>query len=484
MVKRILPLLLVLCLLPWAVPVASAESAEPAFVEPTLSKDASPYDAEHPENLEADQLIAHSAILIEESTGSVIFEKNADAIMYPASTTKILTVLLALMMGDPADLCVASDVACNIPADSSNMDLMVGEEMSLLDLCYGTILRSANEGANVLAEHISGSIPAFVELMNRAAETFGCRSTHFANPHGYHDPYHYTTARDLAIIAREAMKNELFREIVKAYTYQFPRTNMQRSRGISVNNRYMTPGTEEKANKYFYPYGTGIKTGFHSQAGYCYVGAAEKDGVSLISVVLYTSDRGRWTDTKKLMEYGFSQYESVTPIDLYNMNPIKIETTNFSLQDPAMGQLALTCVSANGQNAHITATKDDIKSMGDNLRNIMYFEYTRDFTAPIVAGEIMGTMTYFPDLGEPVEYNLIASRSVAKRENAPPTLEEIVAMTEADPNPLPPLSVELVLVFGLPILLLWFLFWGVWMLAAKVRARRAKIPTPKSRYLK
>lgn len=458
---------------------------EDVIVEPTLSEDANPYDADHPELLEDDQLIAHSAILMEVDSGEIIFEKSADDIMYPASTTKIMTVLLGLMMGDINETVTVSDTAMNIPADSSTMGLKAGEEINFLDLCYGTMLVSANEGANVIAETVSGSIDNFVQLMNNAAQVFGCTNTHFANPHGYHDDNHYTTAHDMALIAREAMKNETFRQIVSATTYQLPRTNLQRARTITNKASILQPGTEEKPNKYYYPYATGIKTGSHSKAAYCFVGSASKDGVDLISVVLYTSNRGRWTDTIKLMNYGFAQYISVTPIDLYNMNPISIETTNYSLSDTDMGKLSLTCVSANNNDTtSITATQSEVDAMAANLRDTVLIEYTRDFEAPIAAGEVMATMTYFPQDKDPVEYNLVADRSIAKRENAPKTLEEIVAETEADPNPFPPLTLEMALYLLLPILALVLLFHFLRKLFRRRRVRNARVPKPKSRYLK
>lgn len=366
------------------------------------------------------------------------------------------------------------------------MGLSVGEEINFTDLLYGTMLVSGNDGANVIAETVSGSIGNFVDLMNQTAAIFGCTNTHFANAHGYHDDNHYTTARDMAIIAREAMKNETFRKIVGTTSYALPKTNIHRARTLTNRASILLSGTTDEPNKYYYQYATGIKTGSHSKAAYCFVGSAEKNGVSLISVVLYTSRRGQWTDTKKLMEYGFSQYVSVTPVDLYNMNPITLETTNYSLSDAAMGKLPLTCVpvDAAASAARITATQDQVDAMASNLRQTVLIEYQREFAAPIEAGEVIGVMTYFPEDGEPVEYNLIASRSIARRENAPKTLEEIVAETDADPNPFPPITLELALYALLPFLLLWLLIHILRRIVRKRRIHNARVPKPKSRYLK
>ena len=183
--------------------------------------------------------------------------------------------------------------------------------------------------------------------MNETVVSMGCYNTHFVNAHGYHDDEHYSTARDIAIIAREAMKNDTFREIAGTVTYQIPRSNMQRARTITTKTEYMLTGSDEKPNKYYYEYATGLKTGSHSRSGYCFAGSASRNGVDLISVVMFTGKRARWADTIKLMNYGFSQYMSVTPVDLYNMNPITIETSNYSTSDTNRGKIQLICSPAD-----------------------------------------------------------------------------------------------------------------------------------------
>ncbi len=455
--------------------------------EPTLNPHAEKYDEEHPEDLSADQLYALSAILMVEDTGEIIFEKNPDEIRYPASTTKILTVLLGiLMVEDLYTYVTVSDTAVNVPEDSSTMHLKAGEELRFIDVLYGTMLLSGNDGANVIAETVSGSIPEFVELMNSTAAIYGCMNTHFANPHGYHQDDHFSTARDIALIARQAMQNKQFREIASAVTWSIPKTNMQRARTITTKSEYMLPGSEENPNKYYYPWAVGIKTGSHSRSGYCFAGAAEKDGVRLISVVMFTGKRARWADTIKLMNYGFSQFVSVTPIDLYNMNPITIETNNYSTSDTNRGKILLTCQlsDASSANPRITTTSSEAKRMAANLNTIMHIQYIRDFAAPIAAGETIGTLTYFPQYGDPVIYNLTASRSVARRENAPKTLEEIINETYADPNPFPPFSFELLIVFLGPLLILAVPVIAILILRKRRRGRRIKPPKPSRRYVK
>ena len=488
--RRILPCLMALLVLSSLLfsPACSFSEATPEPIpEPTLSPNAEKYDPEHPENLSPDQLYALSAILLSADTGEVIFEKDPDEIRYPASTTKILTVLLGIIMVDDVyQYVTVSDTAVAIPDDSSTMHLHAGEEIRFIDVLYGTMLVSGNDGANVIAETVSGSVPAFVDLMNSTAQMYGCTNTHFMNPHGYHDDNHYSTARDLAIIAREALQNDLFCEIASSVSWSIPKTNMQRARTITTKSKYMIPATEENPNKYYYPYAIGIKTGSHSLSGYCFAGAADKEGVRLVSVVMFTGDRARWADTIKLMDYGFSQYKSVTPMDLYNMNPITIETNNYSTSDPNRGKILLSCQLQNPETVSpkIVSTSAEIKRMAANLKNIMVYQYTRDFAAPVTAGETIGTMTYYPQYGDPVVYLLTASRSVERRANVPKTLEEIVNETYADPNPLPPFSFNLFLIFLSPLIIIGIIAGVIIFIRKRQRAHRMKAPKPSHRYVK
>ena len=463
-----------------------AESTMEEIPEPTLSPEAAPYDTDHPENLEPEQLYGLSAILITADKGEVIFEKDPYTIRYPASTTKILTVLLGILCVDDLNQKVTvSETAMDVPEDSSKMGLKAGEEIPFIDVLYGTMMLSGNEGANVIAETVSGSIPAFVDLMNESAERFGCVNTHFANAHGYHDDNHYTTAYDMSRIALEAMKNETFRKIAGTVTYAIGRTNLQKARTITTKSEYMLSGTEEKPNKYYFPDATGIKTGSHSHSGYCFVGSASRDGVDLISVVFFTGKRARWADTIKLMNYGFSQYVSITPLQLYQMNPITIETSNYSTSDSYRGRLQLVCQARpDSTNPTIIATRSEAERMQSRIQDTLLIQYTRDFEAPITAGEVMGTATYFQENGEPVVYNLVAARSIAVRENVPKTLEQIVAETYADPNPFPPLTVEVILILLSPLLILLLTVLLIWLLIRFLRHRGRRTPKPVSRYLK
>ena len=432
---------------------------------------ASEYDPLYPEILHANDLSAASAILIEANTGNVIFEKNADAIMYPASTTKILTVWLAINMtkdnSNEAEgtglyqKITVSENAVNLAADESSAKLAAGEEVRLIDLMYAAMLLSGNDAATAIAEGLSGSVEAFAYEMNRAAVALGCTGSHFVNANGLHDDNHYTTARDMAILAQVAMEDSLFRDIVGRTSYVMPKDNIYRSRTIENRNRFLT--NSENNAKYYYQYSTGIKTGTTSAAGNCFIGSAVKDGVSLISVVLGAAQDGdRYTDTIKLMDYGFSQFQSITLTEIYARNPRVIDIRGFDLDDPEVGRLTLNLRKVDSRLSDlIVASQDQIDYWAQHLNTITVTNFTREFTAPITAGEVMGTMTFTPeDGGSTVTYELVAARSIAAREQLAPSIDQIIQAAMEDPNPFPRITFELVFRFLiLPVLAVMILVW-------------------------
>ena len=450
------------------------------------------YDPDKPELLTEDDITAVSCILIEQSTGKVIFEKDADRLMFPASITKIMTVLLGLLATpDLNELVTVSyagskdGVRTMLDPESSVLGLKEGEQLPMLDLLYGTILRSGNDAAITVAEHVSGSEENFVNLMNQTAQQFGMTNTHFVNSHGLHNDYHYTTARDLGTLAYEAMKNETFRTIVASDRHQMPATNMQRERMISTGHRIMLRTYNGEDNSYYYQYITGIKSGTTDAAGYCYVGAAEKDGVRLISVVLYSDRYNVWRDTEKLFEYGFSQYTHTTLTEMYQQNPLKVYTSGYDKSDSNLGELELSATPVDPtRTVEISGTHAEIEEMTKNLRNLVVVEYTRDLTAPITAGEVIGKMTYVNARGETYEYNLLATRSIKERQDRPPSLEDIIAMTEADPNPFPPLTLEIVLIILSPLLIVTGIIIAVRLIIASYKRHYGRLPKNKNRYVK
>ncbi len=451
------------------------------------------YDPEQPELLTEDDLTAVSCILIEQTSGNVIFEKNADQTMYPASTTKIMTVLLGILTSENLNEIVTvsyngseTGVKTMLDPDSSTLGLEEGEEIVLLDLLYGTILRSGNDAAIALAEHVSGTEAAFVQLMNQTAQQFGMANTNFVNSHGLHNDYHYTTARDLAMLSRIAMDNETFATIVAEDSYAMGETNLQRARTITTGHRIMQETRHGEANSYYYPYATGIKSGTTDAAGYCYVGSATKDGVQLISVVLDAEDQyAVYRDTKRLLEYGFSQYTHVTLSEMYQENPLKVYVSGYDMSDSGLGELELNASPVNpAQTVEISGTYAEIEQMTANLRDMVLVQYTRELKAPVSAGEVIGTMTYVTAEGEAIVYNLLATRSIIARQDAPPTLADIVAMTEADPNPFPPLTLEIVLIVLSPLLIMVVLILVIRAIVRAHKRRYARLPRNKNNYVK
>ncbi|MBQ7785295.1 MAG: D-alanyl-D-alanine carboxypeptidase [Clostridia bacterium] len=479
MAHRLLALLLCAALLISPLSGAYAENtdgAQDVWVDPVLSENAIPWDSKHPELLDESMLYAHSAILIEASTGEVLFEKNADEIMYPASTTKILTAYIALQMADlENDIVTISQNAIDlVPPTYATIPVSAGEEIPIYDLIAATMVRSGNEGANALAEHLSGDINSFADLMNQTASMLGCSSdTHFTNPSGAHDPSHFTTVRDMAIIAQAAMKNEEFRKIVKSNTYEMPATD-----GVNGGRpkRTLVGGTQiinPESESYYYPDCIGVKTGFTNPAGYCFVGAARRGGIELISVVFYSSRRGRWTDTKKLLEYGFTQIQSISPESLYAVDPRVIDIAGFSLDDANHGELALGIRAIDEtKDMVIVGRKEKIDFLRENFNQVSSIRWTRDFRAPITIGDVMGILTFYSENNGIAEYELVATRSIAMRENAPPTLEQIIAYTNADENPWPRFTWDLLVP---PVSLLLVLLWIIRFIK-KHRKKRPKAP--------
>lgn len=258
---------------------------------------------------------AKSSILADPETGQVFYERAADERAFPASTTKIMTALLVLKYCelDETETCLEEDM--DLEPGSTLAGIKVGETLTIHDLLYCLLLPSGNEAANMLARHVAGSVDNFVWMMNQEAIVLGCTGTHFANPHGLHDENHYTTARDLYRIASEAMKDETFAEVVRTAIKTLQETNMQKERQVLSTNQLIL----RRADPWYYKDCKGIKTGTTTPAGACLVSAAEKNGGMLISVLLgcdkddYTGGvRPNFTETKRLFEWGFSNFASQT----------------------------------------------------------------------------------------------------------------------------------------------------------------------------
>ncbi len=238
------------------------------------------------------------------ATGKIIYQKEPDLRLPPASTTKVVTAILTLESGrNLHDSLTVSKEATRVPA--SKLYLRPGQSVPIEELLYGIMLASANDASMVLAEGIGGSVERFAELMTKKAHQIGAINTHFTNPHGLTAPNHYSTARDLAILFRYAMKNPTFREIVQTKFSSVNTTAVVRKkvvpRRISLRNHNRLLWNFDGA--------IGGKTGYTHAAQKCFVGAVQRNGTTLIVAILGARDQ--WGDTKRLLEYGFENYENL-----------------------------------------------------------------------------------------------------------------------------------------------------------------------------
>ena len=266
------------------------------------------------------EVAAKAALLLDPDTEEILYARNIHERLYPASLTKIMTCLLVLEAVDNGSLALdtvltASDLAVSsIPADGSTAGLKVGEELTVEELLYCIMLSSANEGCNILAEGVAGSIDAFVDQMNSRAAALGCEDTHFVNTNGLPDENHYTTAWDLYLITREARKHPDFMPIVGTAYHEVPATNLSEPRNLRSTNYLIS---NWYTHGYLYKGAEGIKTGSTSAAGYCLVASASRNSRSLLSVVMgaerITLEDGTiltqsFSETIKLYDWGFDDF--------------------------------------------------------------------------------------------------------------------------------------------------------------------------------
>ncbi len=331
------------------------------------------------------ELEASSAILMDAKSGRVLYEKDADAKRYPASTTKILTALLAIENLDPEAIVTISESAVDIDRDGSNMGLLNGEELTVRQLLYGLLVDSANDAANALGEEVAGSQEAFTQRMNARAAELGATGSNFMNPHGYHDDNHYTTARDLCLIAREAMKYQLFSEIVSTTKYQIEPTNKYHEiREFSNRNALINPAM---GRKYLFSAATGIKTGHTSKAGKCLVASAEKDGAEYLCVVLDAPQvddvNHSFADPITLFNYAFKNYRMQTLSDTEEIVATK------------------EVQWASGGAQAVLSTKEPLRVLlpvgYDKSKLETELAIPDTVTAPVAEGQAVGHITYSYD---------------------------------------------------------------------------------------
>ena len=357
-------------------------------------------------------LEATASLLINMDTDQVLHEVNADEMRYPASITKIMTALLtieAVSRGDLSmDTVVTVDAAAlaDITDDSSTANIVAGEEITVQNLLYCLMVHSANEAANILAMTVSGDIPTFVEEMNKRAQELGMEGTHFVNPHGLHNPDHYSTAKDIYLMAKEGMTHAAFREIVSTDTYTVPATNKSAERTLYNTNGLLT---RFKYYGYVYPGTIGIKTGSTGEAGYCLVSAATRKGTTLCAVVLGCENpetgpnkvlRKQFTESAKLLDWGYDNFTTATLLnaDTYLEEvPVKFsaESSHVVVQPEETVRTLIP-----GQ---FDEEKLDLRLSMDGNNAI----------APISAGQALGTVSVIYDGQEYAQVDMVAVNDVA-----------------------------------------------------------------------
>ena len=332
---------------------------------------------------------AQAAILMDAKTGRVLWEKNSDKPMAMASTTKIMTAILALESGKTNEIVTVSKTAAAAP--KMKMHLSAGEKIRLYDLLLALMLESSNDAAVAIAEHLAGSVPAFCALMTQKAEEMGAKDTIFETPSGLDAGDHHSTAYDLAMITRYALNMPDFIQLTNTSNASF--SSDKRSYSKVNKNRLLNE----------YPGGNGVKTGFTTKAGHCFVGAAKRDDMQLISVVLASGwgDKGRaqkWIDTKAVLNYGFENFKYETIVE----------------ERDQAGVMGITR-SRTGEVKYVYAKSLTISlSPKDNVEVKVVAPSSK--LAPIAQGDILGTAEVYLNGQLYTSIDLLATESAARHD--------------------------------------------------------------------
>lgn len=354
--------------------------------------------------IEAININAKSAILIDPANGDILYEKNIKDKAYPASITKLMTALLVIENAKLGDNVTAAKSAFSDLSDAgSSVGIKEGETMSVENLLICLMVASANEAANILAEHVAGSVDKFIEMMNERATELGCENTHFVNTHGLHDAEHYTCAYDITLIAREAQKHP---ELVKIYQMQkatISPTNKSDERFFFSTNSLISP---YKERTYLYKYATGMKTGHTTPAGLCLVSSAEKGDLSFISVVLgattdpETKKKNHFVETTRLFKWGFDNFKRKSVLDISSpVAEVRLELAWDRDHMVVHPTKALNCIVPNDF---------------DSDKLILTPELPETIDAPITKGDVIGKLRVVYEDRELGLVDLAASDSVER----------------------------------------------------------------------
>lgn len=334
------------------------------------------------ESINEPTVFSKSSILMDQNTGQILFEHNARETVYPASTTKLMTAILTLENCNLTDeVTVTKEALLGIPKGYTTASLQAGEKLTIDQLLHVLLIPSANDAANVLACHISGSVEDFSVVMNEKAKQIGCENTHFTNPSGIHNDNHYSTAYDMALIGMYACKFDKIKEVALTTNYSLPeiqKNNKTITRAFKTTDTLITP-----KNQYYYEYATGLKTGYTDKAKSCIVSTAKKDDMQLLCVVLGgdKTDDGkaqRETDCKTLFEYGFNDFKYT---DLCKPNDI-------------IDKSKITDIPEYLQNASITYQEPLHLLVNTNQTTTPIISLNQTQELPIQKGTVVGTATY------------------------------------------------------------------------------------------
>lgn len=337
--------------------------------------------------------LSPSAILMDAETGQVLYDKNAKERLYPASITKVLTAIIALEENENLNekVIIGKDVPYQIVSNSSAIYLLPGEVVTLEQLMYALMVESANDAAVAIAEHTAGSVENFAKLMNNKAKELGATDSHFTNPHGLHSEDHYTTAYDMALIMKEAIKEPVLRKLMTTSNYIIPETNKQQTRYLWTKNRLYKNEDDEFYNDKV----IASKTGFTTEAKNTLVSAAENNDMSLITVVLDGQSASTYYDTSALFDYGFASFETST---LIRKDDFVKE------QEIEKGSNPLQIVSRS--TVKYVKTKDNSDEINETIK------LSQNLPSTISKGEAIGKIEYSVGNEKVGEAQLVAGNEV------------------------------------------------------------------------
>ena len=365
--------------------------------------------------LEPPEFHGKNAILVDANYDEVLYEVGGHDKVYPASITKVMTALLTLETIESGKLTAqtqitASATAATIPKGSSTANIKAGEVLTVEQLLYCLLLPSANEAAQILAETVGGDIDTFVGMMNDKAKELGCENTHFANPHGFHDPDHYTTPYDITLFMKAAMEYDLFQKIVTSPNYTIPATNLSEQRTVRNTNALTSNWTY---TGYLYTPGTGGKTGSTDEAGKCLVETAKKGATYLISVVMGEPETitladgsekvAQFYDTIQLLNWGFENFQR-TVISEDSEVVAKVNVTLSTQSDQVMVRPSGSIARTLPKDVNVDEMEKVINLFNDTVE------------APVEQGQLLGTMRLLYQGEEYGTLDLIADSSVERSE--------------------------------------------------------------------